>query len=159
MLLKRRPAGRFMSANHPQERTMTRMLFISLPVKDLQASISFYEALGFERNPRFSDDAGACMVWSEAIHVMVVTHAKWRTFTQRPFPAAGTAGHMLTLALESREAVDAMNRAAAAHGGQADVNSAEDHGFMYTRDLADPDGHIWAAMWMDPSAIPATGRS
>lgn len=130
---------------------MTKMLFISLPVANLQASITFYEALGFERNPQFSDDAGACMVWSEAIHVMVVTHTKWRTFTQRPFPAAGTAGHMLTLALESRDAVDAMNRAAAAHGGRADVNPAEDHGFMYTRDLADPDGHMWAAMWMDPS--------
>lgn len=138
---------------------MTRMLFVSLPVKDLQTSIAFYEALGFERNPHFSDDAGACMVWSEAIHVMVVTHAKWRTFTQRPFPSAGTAGHMLTLALDSREAVDAMNRAAAAHGGQADVNPAEDHGFMYTRDLADPDGHVWAAMWMDSSSNSASGRS
>lgn len=138
---------------------MTKMLFISLPVTDLQASIAFYEALGFERNPQFSDDSGACMVWSEAIHVMVVTHAKWRTFTERPFPAAGTAGHMLTMALESRDAVDAMNRAAAAHGGQADVNPAEDHGFMYTRDLADPDGHMWAAMWMKPASIPATGHS
>lgn len=137
---------------------MPKMIFISLPVTDLAASIAFYEALGFTRNPQFSDDAGACMVWSEAIHVMVITHAKWRTFTQRPFPAAGTAGSMLTLALESREAVDAMNRSAAAHGGQADVNPAEDLGFMYTRDLADPDGHVWAALWMDPGAMPTPAQ-
>jgi predicted lactoylglutathione lyase len=99
------------------------------------------------------------MVWSEAIYVMLVTHAKWRTFTQRPLPAAGTAGSMLSLALESRDAVDAMNAAAAANGGQADVNPPEDLGFMYTRDLADPDGHVWAALWMDPAAMaPAEKR-
>ena len=94
------------------------------------------------------------MVWSEAIYVMLVTHAKWRTFTQRPFPAAGACGSMLSLAMDSRDAVDTMNRVAAAHGGQADVNPAEDLGFMYTRDLADPDGHLWAALWMDPAAMP-----
>lgn len=137
---------------------MSKMIFVSLPVTDLPASIAFYEALGFERNPAFSDAGGACMVWSEAICVMVVTHAKWRTFTSRPFPAAGTAGHMLSLALDSRAAVDAMNSAAAAHGGQADVNPPEDLGFMYTRDLADPDGNMWAALWMDPAAMPSADQ-
>ena len=133
---------------------MTKMIFISLPVTDLQASTTFYKALGFGQNPHFSDDTAACMVWSEAIQVMLLTHAKWRTFTQRPFPPAGSAGLMLSLALDSRAAVDAMNVAAAAHGGQADVNPVDDLGFMYTRDLADPDGHMWAAIWMDPAAIP-----
>lgn len=132
---------------------MPRQIFISLPVADLGVSIAFYEALGFTRNPRFSDESGACMVWSEAIVVMLVSHGKWRTFTQRPFPAAGTAGHMLSLALDSREAVHAMNEAAAAHGGTADANPPEDLGFMLTRDLADPDGHLWAALWMDPAAM------
>lgn len=133
---------------------MTKMIFVSLPITDLNASIAFYKALGFEQNPQFSDDTAACMVWSEAIYVMVVTHAKWHTFTQRPFPPAGSCGSMLSLALESRDAVDAMNVAAAAHGGQADVNPVDDLGFMYTRDLADPDGHMWAALWMDPAAMP-----
>jgi predicted lactoylglutathione lyase len=133
---------------------MTKMIFISLPVADLSASIAFYKALGFEQNPQFSDDAGACMVWSEAIYVMVVTHAKWRTFTPRPLPPAGSCGSMLSLALDSRDAVDVMNLAAAAHGGRADANPVEDMGFMYTRDLADPDGHMWAALWMDPAAMP-----
>lgn len=134
---------------------MTKKIFISLPIADLKASVDFYRALGFEQNLQFSDDSGACMVWSEAIQVMVITHAKWRTFTDRPFPPAGSCNSMLSLALDSREAVDAMNEAAAAHGGQADVNPAEDMGFMYTRDLADPDGHMWAALWMDPAAMRA----
>jgi len=137
---------------------MPKSIFISLPVANLQASVAFYEALGFTQNPQMSDDGGACMAWSEAIQVMLITHAKWRTFTQRPFPAAGTAGHMLSLALDSRDAVDAMNAAAAAHGGTADVNPPEDMGFMVTRDIADPDGHMWAALWMDAGADPAVGQ-
>jgi predicted lactoylglutathione lyase len=133
---------------------MTKMIFVSLPVTDLQTSIAFYEALGFQQNPRFSDATSACMVWSEAIYAMLLTHAKWRTFTQRPLPPPGTSAQMLSLALDSRDAVDAMNRAAAAHGGQADVNPVQDLGFMYSRDLADPDDHLWGAFWMDPAAIP-----
>jgi predicted lactoylglutathione lyase len=132
---------------------MIRTLFISLPVSELSISTAFYKALGFSLNPQFSSADGSAMVWNEAVHVMLVTHAKWRTFTQRPFPPVGSCGMMLSLALESRAAVDAMNEAAAAHGGRADVNPMEDHGFMYTRDLADPDGHMWAALWMDPAAM------
>lgn len=134
---------------------MTKMILVSLPVTDLAASIAFYKAVGFEQNPQFSDDASACMVWSEAIHAMLLTHAKWRTFTQRPFPPAGSAGLMLSLSMDSRADVDATQRAAASHGGQADANPPEDHGFMYSRDLADPDGHLWATFWMDPAAMPS----
>jgi predicted lactoylglutathione lyase len=130
------------------------MIFVSLPVTDLAASVAFYKALGFEQNPQFSDDTAACMVWSETIHAMLLTHAKWRTFTERPLPPAGTSGVMLGLTLDSREAVDRMNQAAAAHGGQADVNPVQDLGFMYGRDLADPDQHLWGAIWMDPAAMP-----
>ncbi len=137
---------------------MTKMIFVSLPVADLPASTAFYQALGFQRNPHFSDDASACMVWSEHIYAMLLTHAKWRTFTDRPFPPAGSAAVMLSLSLDSRNAVDAMNRAAAGHGGQADVNPVQDLGFMYSRDLADPDGHLWGAFWMDPAAIPPSDQ-
>ncbi len=137
---------------------MAKMIFISLPVTDLQASIAFYKALGFAHNPQFSDDASACMVWSEAIQAMLLTHAKWRTFTDRPLPPPDSAGLMLSLALESRTDVDAMNLAAASHGGRADVNPVQDHGFMYGRDLADPDGHLWGAFWMDPASMPASHR-
>jgi uncharacterized protein len=133
---------------------MPKMIFVNLPVTDLKASIAFYKALGFEQNPQFSDDTAACMVWSEAIYAMLLTHAKWRTFTNRPLPAQGATGVMLALGMDSREAVDAMNAAAAANGGQADANPVQDLGFMYGRDLADPDGHLWGPFWMDPAAMP-----
>ena len=133
---------------------MTKTICISLPVADLAASAAFYAALGFERNPKFDSESSACMVWSEAISVMLLTHAKWATFTQRPLPPAGSSKIMLSLTLDNREAVDRMNEAAAAHGGRADVNPVEDHGFMYGRDLADPDDNLWGVLWMDMSAMP-----
>jgi predicted lactoylglutathione lyase len=131
------------------------MIFVNLPVSDLTASMAFYAALGFENNPQFSDQTAASMVWSEAIHVMLLTHDKWRTFTSRPIPPSTASEVSLALSLDSREAVDAMNAAAAANGGTADVNPVQDLGFMYGRDLTDPDGHIWGPFWMDPAAMPA----
>ena len=138
---------------------MTKSIFISLPVTDLPASAAFYRALGFKQNTQFSDDTAVCVAWSEAIQVMLLTPAKWRTFTQRPFPPPGSSGLMLSLAMESREAVDAMNHAEAAHGGRAAANPAEDLGCMYSRDLADPDGHLWAAFWMDSAAMTAAANT
>ena len=92
---------------------MTSMIFVNLPVKDLNASMAFYEALGFRNNPQFTDDTAACMVWSEAIHVMLLTHDKWRTFTDRPIPPTTSSEVMLAISCSNREAVDAMNNAAA----------------------------------------------
>jgi len=132
---------------------MTKMIFISLPVADLDVSMTFYKAIGFVNNPDFTDDTVACMVWSEAINVMLLTHAKWRTFTSRPIPPSTSSEVALNVSCDSRELVDAMNDAAAANGGTADINPVQDHGFMYGRDMADPDGHIWGAMWMDPAAM------
>jgi predicted lactoylglutathione lyase len=134
---------------------MTKMIFVSLPVTDLDASMRFYDALGFSNNLQFTDDTAACMVWSEAINVMLLTHEKWRTFTTRPIPPPTSSEVALNLSCDSRAAVDAMNEAAAANGGTADINPVQDHGSMYGRDMADPDGHIWGAMWMDPAAMPS----
>lgn len=133
---------------------MTKTIFISLPITNLDTSVAFYTALGFEKNPQFSDASGACMVWSEHISVMLLTHEKWRTFTTRPIPPSTSSEVGLNVSCDSKETVDAMNAAAAAHGGTADINPVQDLGFMYGRDMADPDGHIWGAMWMDPAAMP-----
>lgn len=133
---------------------MPRMIFVNLPVADLGSSMAFYRAIGFGNNPHFTDDTAACMVWSETIHVMLLTRAKWGTFTARPIPPPTSSEVALALTCDSREAVDAMNAAAAANGGVADINPVQDHGFMYGRDFLDPDGHVWGAMWMDPAAIP-----
>ena len=107
---------------------MSKMIFVNLPVTDLKASMAFYKSIGFENNPNFSDDTSACMVWSEAIYVMLLTHAKWRTFTSRPIPPATSSEVMLALSCDSREAVDAMNKVAAANGGTADINPVQDLG-------------------------------
>ncbi len=136
---------------------MPKSIFISLPVTDLAASRAFYTALGFVNNPKFTDDSAACMVWSEAINVMLLTHAKWRTFTTRPIPPSTSSEVALNLSCDSREAVDAMNTAAAANGGICDINPPEDHGFMYSRDMSDPDGHIWGATWMGPATMLSGG--
>ncbi len=134
---------------------MSKMIFVNLPVRDLKAAMAFYNALGFENNPHFTDETAACMVWSEAIHVMLLTHAKWRVFTDRPIPPVTSSEVSLALSCDSRAAVDAMIQAAAANSGTADINPTQDHGFMYQRSLADPDGHVWEPMWMDPAAVPS----
>jgi uncharacterized protein len=134
---------------------MAKMIFVNLPTTDLARSRAFYEALGFTNNVQFSDENSACMVWSETINVMLLTHAKWRGFTSRPIPPASSSEVMLAISCDSRAAVDRMNDVAATHGGTADINPKQDLGFLYNRNLADPDGHVWEAMWMDPSAIPS----
>ena len=132
---------------------MIKMIFVNLPVSDLPHSRAFYEALGFVNNPQFSDDTAACMVWSETINVMLHTHAKWRTFTSRPIPDMDSSEVMLAVSCGSKAAVDRMNDAAANHGGTADINPKQDLGYLYNRNLADPDGHVWEAMWMGHSAL------
>lgn len=133
---------------------MPKMIFVNLPVKTLKASMAFYKALGFENNPNFTDDTAACMVWSETINVMLLTHDKWHTFTKRPIPPSTSSEVMLALSFDSREAVDTVIKAGAANGGTADINPVQDLGFMYNRTLTDLDGHVWEVMWMDPAAIP-----
>jgi uncharacterized protein len=133
---------------------MTKMIFVNLPVVDLPKSKAFYEALGFTSNPAFSDETAASMVWSEAIHVMLLTHDKWKSFTTRPIPPSTSSEVSLALRLDSKEAVDVMNDSAAANGGNGDINPVQDHGFMYGRDFTDPDGHVWGPFWMDQTAMP-----
>ena len=132
-----------------------QLIFINLPVADLPRSIAFYEAVGATKNPMFSDDTAACMVVSDVIHVMLLTHDKWKGFTTRPIAPSTSSEVSLALALDDREAVDAFNAAAAANGGTGDINPVQDLGFMYGRDVVDPDGHVWGPFWMDMAAMPA----
>lgn len=131
---------------------MPRMIFVNLPVTDLERGKSFYSALGFVNEPRFSDDTAACMVWSDTIFVMLLTHDKWRTFTTRPIPDPGSSEVMLCLSCESRDEVADLNARARGAGGTADINPPQDYGFMVSNAFADPDGHVWEVMWMDPAA-------
>ena len=136
---------------------MSKMIFINLPVTDLARSMAFYAAAGFTNEPRFTDDTAAAMQWSEHIIVMILTHEKWKSFTDKPIPDAHqTAQVALCISMESRDAVDAITEAAAANGGKADPNPPQDYGVMYGRSFEDPDGHVWEPMWMDPQM--ATGE-
>lgn len=131
---------------------MTKMIFVNLPVADLDRAKAFYAALGFTNEPNFTDETAACMVWSDAIYVMLLTHAKWREFTTRPIPDRSSSEVMLALGFDSREEVDRVTEKAGASGGTVDVNPKQDHGFMYGRSFLDLDGHIWETFWMDPAA-------
>lgn len=134
---------------------MSKMIFINLPVTDLKRSVAFYEAVGATRNPGFSDETAACMVISETIHAMLLTHDKWRQFTAKPIvDAHSSAQVLLCLSEDSRDAVSAVVEKAAGAGGKADPTPVQDYGFMYGRSFEDPDGHIWEVMWMDPAAAP-----
>ena len=130
---------------------MTKMIFVNLPVADLDKAKAFYASLGFVNEPKFTDETAAAMQWSDTIVVMLLTHAKWKTFTTRPIPDRGSSEVMLAISFDSKEEVDRVTDKAGAAGGTADVNPKQDHGFMYGRSFLDLDGHIWETVWMDPA--------
>jgi uncharacterized protein len=132
---------------------MSRMIFVNLPVADLARSRRFLEALGAANEPKFTDETAACMTLSDSIHVMLLTHDKFRQFTPRPIADANSGSEvLLCLSAESRESVDTSIERGVAAGGTADPSPKQDYGIMYGRSVSDPDGHIWEIMWMDPAA-------
>ena len=133
---------------------MSKMIFVNLPVADLPAAKAFYEAIGATNNPMFTDDTAACMVFTDVIHVMLLTHDKFAQFTPKKIAdAKQTSEVLICISADSRNEVDAMVAQAGALGGTEDPGPRQDHGFMYARSFEDPDGHIWEVMWMDPAAI------
>lgn len=134
---------------------MPKMIFVNLPVRDLAAATRFYEALGFEKNPQFSNETASSMVWSDTIHFMLLTHDFYKTFTSKPLADAHqTSAALYALSFDSREAVDAITEAAGRAGGRIDLRDKQDYGFMYSRAFADLDGNVFEPVWMDMSAAP-----
>ena len=133
---------------------MTRMIFVNLPVRDLAAARDFYVALGGTVNAQFSDAQGYCVMLSETIAVMLLSHERYGQFTSRPIGDAGSWSQaLIALSVDSRAAVDETISQATAAGGKADPNPIQDHGFMYGRSAEDPDGNVWEIYWMDPAKI------
>lgn len=127
---------------------MNTKIFVNLPVADLPRSLAFFKALGYAHNPQFTDDTAACIVISDEIHVMVLTHAKFREFTPRAICDAETATEvLLCLSCESRRRVDELVAKAVAAGGSI-YAEPKDYGFMYQHSFADPDGHLWELIHM-----------
>lgn len=132
---------------------MSKLIFVNLPVADLDRATAFYEAVGATKDDRFSNEHASCMVFSETIHAMLLTHAFYGRFTTKAIADAKTSSEVLIcLSSESRAEVDAMTEKAGAAGGALDPCPVQDHGFMYGRSFEDPDGHIWEVMWMDVEA-------
>lgn len=131
---------------------MSTQIFVNLPVKNLKQSIEFFTQLGFQFNPQFTDDTATCMIVSENIFVMLLTHEKFKTFTPNPICDAKQSTEVLVcLSAESREKIDEMVRKAIAAGGTTH-SEPQDHGFMYGHEFQDLDGHIWELVYMQPSA-------
>ena len=132
-----------------------KQIFINLAVKDLQKSMDFYTKMGFTNNPQFSDDSGKCMVWSENIFLMIMTHEKFTGFATKPLAntKSGLAG-LFSLSVDSVDEVNSITNAALAAGG-TEPHEMRDYGFMQQRTIEDFDGHTWEVFYMDLSKFPA----
>src|SRR5439155_12274441 len=149
-------SARTCKPSHGRRRPVSKLVFVNLPVGDLGRATAFYEAVGATRNPQFSDHTASCMVFSETIHAMLLTHDKFRQFTPKKVADAKTSSEVLIcISADSREAVDDIVGKAQAAGGGVDPCPKQDYGFMYGRSFEDPDGHIWEVMWMDVAAATA----
>src|SRR5688572_5234751 len=132
---------------------MATKIFVNLPVKDLTKAKEFFGRLGYKFNPQFTDDTAACMVISEDIYAMLLTHPKFKEFTPKAICDSTKSSEVLiALSCESRARVDELVGKAVAAGGSTYAKS-NDYGFMYQHGFQDLDGHIWELIWMDPSAV------
>lgn len=136
---------------------MPKMIFVNLPVADVERSAAFYQAVGAIKDERFCQAGAAAMLtFSDAISLMVLSHARFADFTSKIICDARTTCEVLIcLSEDSRDAVDATLARAIAAGATADPTPAQDHGFMYGRSFEDPDGHIIELAWMDVEAAMA----
>jgi predicted lactoylglutathione lyase len=132
---------------------MAKMFFLNLPVKDVAASTAFYEAVGATKNPMFSNETTSCMVVSDTIYIMLMSHDRMAGFIDRRVIDPKTEIQALfTLSADSRDDVDQTVERAAAAGGRADINDKDDYGWMYGRSFEDLDGHCFGVNWMDIEA-------
>lgn len=135
---------------------MNKQIFINLAVKDPQKAMDFYTALGFSNNPQFSDDAGKCMVWSEHIYLMLLSHEKFASFATKPIAdTTSTIAGLYSLSVDSVEAVNSMMEMGLKNGG-IEPHEPRNYGFMFQRSIEDADGHTWEIFYMDINQLPTT---
>ncbi|GHK04696.1 VOC family protein [Streptomyces sp. NPDC003753] len=130
-----------------------QMIFVNLPVADVETSKKFFTELGYAINPQFTTDDCACVVISDTVIAMLLSHRHYANFTKKEIAdATRTSEVLLCLSAESREKVDELVDRAVAAGG-TESGERQDYGHMYGRAFDDPDGHTWEVMWMDPAAV------
>ena len=136
---------------------MAKLIFINLPVSDLARATAFYQAIGAVKNEQFCDDTASCMVLSDTIHVMLMTHDKYRFFTTKKIADARTTSQvLLCISADSRAEVDDVVGKAGSAGGVIDPSPVDEYDFMYGRSFEDLDGHLWGVNWMDFEAMAGT---
>ena len=133
--------------------TTPHKLFVNIPVRDLQRSITFFESLGFAFNPQFTDATATCMLVGEDAYFMLLTAGKFAEFSKRPTAdVKQTTNALYAFSVGSRAEVDDIVQRALSAGGER-AHEPEDHGFMYQWSFYDPDGYHWEVFWMDPAAV------
>ena len=138
---------------------MATNIFVNLPVKDLDRSVSFFRALGYEFNPQFTDENATCMIVDENIYVMLLVEQYFKTFMKKDVAdTTRTSEVIVALSADSRDAVDEVVRKAVAAGAETPMEAA-DYGFMYQRSFEDLDGHLWEYLWMDPDHVHDDGAA
>lgn len=133
---------------------MSKQVFINLAVKDVNKSMQLYSALGFVNNPQFSDDKGKCMVWSESIFLMILSHEKFSSFATKPIAdTKNTLAALFSLSVSSVEELNSIMENGLKAGG-SEPHEARNYGFMQQRSIEDFDGHTWEIFYMDMSKFP-----
>jgi predicted lactoylglutathione lyase len=131
---------------------MTTKIFVNLPVKDLAKSMAFFKTLGWTFNPQFTDDTAACMVISDDIYAMLLTHEKFKQFTDKKIADGGSVEALIALGVGSKDEVNRIADAAIKGGGK-EAKPPQDYGFMQLRSFLDLDGHHWEILYMDPAHV------
>lgn len=132
---------------------MPQKIFVNLPVADLKRSKAFFRGLGFGFSRVFGGETAACMVVSDTIFVLLMTHARFSHYCGKEIADPRKVSQtMICVSRDSCAGVDAMTEAAL-KGGATEARAAEDLGFMYHRAFDDLDGHTWEVVWLDPAAM------
>jgi len=134
-------------------RMSNQMIFVNMPVQDLQKAKDFWTELGYSFNPQFTDENAGCLVISDSIFAMLLTTEFFKNFTSKEVVTGKKATEaILGLSAESRDAVDTQVDKAV-RAGATEPRPAMDQGFMYQRSFDDLDGHQWEIIWMDQAQI------
>ena len=131
---------------------MSTKIFVNLPVRDLNKSMAFFKALGWTFNPQFTDETAACLVISDDIYAMLLTHEKFKQFTDKKIADGGSVEALIALGVGSKDEVSRIADAAIKAGGK-EAKPPQDYGFMQMRTFLDLDGHHWEIVYMDPAHV------
>ena len=131
---------------------MISSIFVNLPVASLKKSVDFFTGLGFKFNAQFTDETSTCMIVNDTIYIMLLEHAKFASFIEKPIAPSTTTEAILSFACESADEVREMSEKAFALGARK-VNEPQDMGFMYSWGFEDLDGHLWDLFYMNPEHV------